>query len=183
MTTGRRSAVIALAVAAAITAGGVAAAVAAPGATRAMHVRRLTDKALVVTVSIPAGWTKIAHLGPGRFGYTGTSGWMQLMANGDPGGLRHTCRLVSAGTASIAVFGKHPRITFRTIDGRPGCVIMPSADSPRWAWRRDGPKFQQAEALIVYRHPIHDDGRWPLLSIFSDPAHIKAIVRSVHLHR
>lgn len=42
---------------------------------------------------------------------------------------------------------------------------MPSRDAPRWAIVKDGPKFQQAEALIAYRRPIHDDGRWPLLVI------------------
>ncbi len=104
----------------------VATALLAAGATAfaaaAAHhtTKRLTDSSLKATVTIPVAWKKIPYLGPGRFGFSGKSGWMQLGASQEPGGLPHACRLAAAGTASIRVFGKHPRITFRKIDGRPG---------------------------------------------------------------
>ena len=60
---------------------------------------------------------------------------------------------------------------------------MPSRDAPRFAVVKNGPKFQQAEALVEYRRPIHTgDGRWPLLVIYGNRGHIKPIVRSVRLH-
>ncbi len=176
-----RIAVIALVVAPLLALG--ATAFAAPVAHAAHHATKtLTDRGLKATVTIPRAWKKIPYLGRGTFGYSGRSGWIELNASDESGGLRHTCRMAAAGTASIAVFGKHPRVAFRKIDGRPGCLIMPSRDAPRWAEVKNGPKFQEAEVLVTYRRPIHDDGRWPLLVIYANPARIKSIVRTVRLH-
>lgn len=161
-----------------------ATALAAPLAPAAQHTTKtLTDRSLKTTVTIPATWKKIPYLGRGQFGYFGQSGWMELNASEKPGGLRYTCRFTATDTPASRVYGKHPHITFRKIDGRPGCLIMPSRDAPRFAVVKNGPKFQQAEALVEYRHPIHTgDGRWPLLVIDGNRGHIKPIVRSVRLH-
>jgi hypothetical protein len=176
-----RIAVIALAVAPLLALG--TAALAAPVALAAHGTTKtLTDRSLKATVTIPKAWKTIPYLGSGSFGYTGRSGWIELNASDESRGLRHTCRMAAAGTASIATFGKHPHIAFRKIDRRPGCLIMPSRDAPRWAEVKNGPKFQEAEALVTYRRPIHDDGRWPLLVIYANPARIKSIVRTVRVH-
>jgi len=176
-----RIAVIALAAAPLLAVG--ASSAAAPVALAAHHkTKTLTDRSLKVTVTIPAAWKKIPDLGRGGFGYAGRSGFMQLTAAEEPGGLRYTCRLQAEGTASIRIYGTHPRVTFRKIDGRPGCLIMPSRDAPRWAEVKNGPKFRQAAAVVRYRRPIHDDGRWPLLLMFANPGHIKSIVRTVRVH-
>ncbi len=59
---------------------------------------------------------------------------------------------------------------------------MPSADGVRYAARDGGPKFQTAQALVVYRRPIRFAGSsWPILDITSDPAHIQMIARSLQL--
>jgi len=182
MTSKSRIALIALGVTALLAVG--SSAFAAPVAPAARHATKtLTDRSLKATVTIPVAWKKIPDLGRGRFGYAGKSGWVQLDAAEKPGGLRYTCRLEATGTPAGRVYGKHPHITFRRIDGRPGCLIMPSRDAPRSAVVKNGPKFQQAEALVAYRRPIHTDGgRWPLLVIYGNRGHIKPIVRSVRLH-
>lgn len=151
--------------------------VAAPG--KAPPVKRLTSKTFAVTVSVPASWTRTPY--SGTFAYSGTSGWMSLNAATEPGGMKATCRVVAADGA-LHIFGKHPRIIFRAIDDRPGCVILPSKDAPRVPVRRGGPAFQTAEALVAYRHPLTIDGTaYPLLVIFADPAHVTPLVNSAQL--
>ena len=174
-----RIALIALAATALLAAGANAAAASAAD----KKTKTLTDHRLKVTVTIPAAWKRIPHRGGDSFGYAGKSGWMEFGASSESGGLRHTCRMAAVGTASIHIYGKHPHVTFRKIDGRPGCLIMPSRDAPRTAVVENGPKFQDAEALVAYRRPVYDvDRRWPLLVIFGSRGHIRSIVRSVRLH-
>ena len=172
-----RIAVVTIAGAGIIAAGSGAAALAGPVApSRASAVRRLSSKTFAVTVSVPVSWTRTPYAE--TFAYDGHSGWMSLSAATEPEGLRASCQVV-ATSGTLHIFGKHPRIIFRAIDGRPGCIILPSKDAPRSPVRQGGPRFQLAQALVVYRHPLMG---YPLLVIFADPAHVRALVNSAQLH-
>ena len=92
----------------------------------------------------------------------------------------------------VSTLSGEPRIIYRSIDGRPGCLIFPSRGTPALARRAGGPAFQDSAALVEYRQPgaagggcISPTGRpclWSVLVIYADPAHLVAIVDSVQLH-
>ncbi len=162
-----------------IVASGTAALAGVAAPDKALPVKRLTSKAFAVTISVPTHWTRTPY--SGTFAYSGNSGWMSLEAASGPLGMKATCRAVASGGA-LHIFGKRPRIIFRAIDDRPGCVILPSKDAPRFPVRRGGPAFQTSEALVTYRHPLTIDGaayRW--LVIYADPAHLTPLVDSAQL--
>jgi hypothetical protein len=181
MSTTLRAALTGLAASTAIAAGGLAAG-SAPALASEAHLQRVTSSTYKVTVSFPASWAWVPDAGAGSFSYDGASGFIFLTAGDESGGLRHTCRDAAVGGA-LGIFGKHPHITFRKIDGRPGCVIAPSRNAPRDQPGPGGRRFQIAEALVAYRHAITSGGvRFPLLLISADPGHIKAVVDSARLH-
>jgi hypothetical protein len=94
--------------------------------------------------------------------------------------LRTECTVAATGNV-LHPFGSHPRIVYRSIGGRAGCLILPSADAVQSPVRARGPKFQTSEALVMYTHPL--PGPWNLLVIYADPAHLIALVNSVRLLR
>ena len=166
---------------------------ASPGpASGAVPTRTVTSPAYAVTISIPVGWQPTLDLGPpAGFGYDGTSGWMQLNATVDPFGLHTAC--TDATLNVLHPYGLHPLIIYRSIDGRPGCLIFPSSDAAARARRARGPAFRDSEALVEYRQPTGAGGYgcigptgqpclWSLLVIDADPAHLAAVVDSVQLH-
>ncbi len=166
---------------------------ASPGAASgSAPTRTVTSPAYAVTISIPVGWQPTLDLGPPEgFGYDGTSGWMQLDATVDPFGLHTAC--TDATLNVLHPYGLHPLIIYRSIDGRPGCLIFPSSDAAARARRARGPAFRDSEALVEYRQPTGAGGYgcigptgqpclWSLLVIYADPAHLTAIVDSVQLH-
>jgi hypothetical protein len=160
-----------------IVAGSTAALAAPVAPNRAEPVKVLTSKQFAATVSVPRSWTKTPYVG--RFAYDGRSGFISLNAASEPkGGLKAACRTAATG-GRVHIFGTHPRIIFRPIDGRPGCVILPSKDAPRLPVRRGGPKFQTSEAFAAYRHPLSG---YPLFVISADPAHVMPLADSVRLH-
>ena len=150
----------------------------------------VTSPFFAVTLSMPVGWQPT----PGRisaFGYDGTSGWVLLLgAASDRFGLHHACTI---GLDPLNhPYGLHPVISYRRIDGRPGCLIFPSSDAAALARRTGGAAFRDSMALVEYRRPIGGLGcipatgqncLWSLLVIHADPAHLVAIVDSVQLHR
>lgn len=143
-------------------------------------VRNLTSQTYAVRISIPVGWQPTPHLG--GFGYDGTSGWMELNAATEPSGLHQACTDVATGNV-LHPYGLHPLITYRSINGRPGCLILPSRDASALARRAGGPAFQNSAALVEYRQPIPvESGTYALLVVYADPAHLAAIVDSVQLH-
>lgn len=162
----------------------------APGAARGpARTRTVTSPTYQVTISIPASWQPTPDLQGS--GYDGSSGWVQLDASVDPFGLHTRC--TDATLNVLHPYGLHPLIMYRSIDGRPGCLIFPSSDAAAMARRAGGPAFQDSEALVEYRRPtgaggygcISPTGRpclWSLLVIDADPAHLVAIVASVQLH-
>jgi len=154
--------------------------------------RQVSSATLAVTISIPADWQPTPDLGAGRFGYDGASGWVQLNAMVEPSGLHYACTVAATGNV-LNPYGLHPQIIYRSIDGRPGCLIFPlSSDAPRQAHRTGYPAFQNSAALVEYRQPVFAGGGcltptgqhclYPLLLIYADPAHLAAIVDSVQQH-
>lgn len=145
-------------------------------------VRTLTSPNYAVTISLPASWRPTPFLGPGRFGYDGPAGWMQLSAAIKPSDLRHAC--VGVATANVQhPYGLHPRVIYRSVGGRPGCLIIPSSDAPRWPQRAGGPAFQISSAIAEYKQPVRIGGTsYPLLVIDADPAHLTAIANSAQPH-
>ena len=153
--------------------------------------RLVSSQTFAVTISIPADWQPTPNLGPDRFGYDGPSGWMQLNAMVEPSGLRYACTVAATGNV-LYPYGLHPQIIYRSIDGRPGCLIFPSSDALRQSHRTGYPAFQNSAALVEYRQPISAGGGcltptgqhclYSLLLIYADPAHLAAIMDSVQLH-
>jgi len=165
---------------------------ASPAATTASAAptRPVTSSAYHVTVSIPVGWQPTPNY-TGQFAYDGTSGWVELDATVDPFGLHTRC--TDATLNVLHPYGLHPLIIYRSIDGRPGCLIFPSSDAATLARRAGGPAFRDSEALVEYRKPTGVGGSgcisatgqpclWSVLVIDADPAHLVAIVDSVQLH-
>ena len=152
--------------------------------------RRVSSETFAATISIPADWQPTPYLG--GFGDDGASGWVELNAATEPSGLHSACTLTAGGTVS-RVYGLHPQIIYRNIDGRPDCLIFPSSDAPRLPRRTGGPAFQDSAALVEYRQPVSAGGGcisptgqhclYSLLLILADPAHLAAIVGSVQLHQ
>jgi hypothetical protein len=156
--------------------------------------RRVSSKTFAATISIPADWQPTPHLG--EFGYDGASGWVELNAATEPSGLHSACTGVATGNV-LHLYGLRPQIIYRSIDGRPGCLILPSNDAPPLPRQTQGPAFQNSAALVEYRQPI-TIGRgcasptgqpgppqpciYSLLMILADPAHLVAIADSVQLH-
>ncbi len=154
---------------------------AAPGHGRSASpaATTVTSQTYAVSISIPASWQPTPYLG--GFGYDGTSGWVQLNAMVEPSGLHYACTVAATGNV-LHPYGLHPLITYRSINGRPGCLILPSSDAPALARRAGGPVFQNSEALVEYRQPIHiGSGTYALLVVDADPVHLVAIVDSVQL--
>ena len=151
--------------------------------------RRVSSETLAATISIPADWQPTPYLG--AFGDDGASGWVQLNAATEPSGLHSACTDTAGGTVS-RVYGLHPQIIYRNIDGRPGCLIFPSSDAPRLPRRTGYPAFQDSAALVEYRQPVSAGGGcisptgqpclYSLLAILVDPAHLVASADSVQLH-
>jgi hypothetical protein len=151
--------------------------------------RRVSSKTLAAAISIPADWQPTPFLG--EFGYDGASGWVELIAATEPSGLHSACTGVATSNV-LHPYGLHPQIIYRSIDGRPGCLIFPSSDAPRLPRRTMGTAFQDSAALVVYHQPVSAGGScvsptgqrclYSLLMILADPAHLAAIVDSVQLH-
>jgi hypothetical protein len=164
---------------------------ASPAATAASAVpaRPVTSSTYAVTISIPVGWQPTPNY-TGQFAYDGTSGWVELDATADPFGLHPRCTDETLNV--LHPYGLHPLIIYRSIDGRPGCLIFPSSGAHALARRAGGPAFQDSAALVEYWRPgatgggcISPTGRpclWSVLVIYADPAHLMAIVDSVQLH-
>lgn len=137
--------------------------------------RLLDASAYAVTIAIPRTWQPTANLGPVA-GYAGADGWVQVTAVTEPGGLRAACSAV----ASQPAYGSQPRISYRSIGGQPGCLIVPSGDAPVASQPTGGPGLPRTTALTQYRRPLSSGANFLLIS--ADPAHIVAIVDSVQLH-
>lgn len=158
---------------------------------RPAPARPVTSRTYAVSISVPASWHRTPYRGPEGFGYDGTSGWVELNAAADPSGLHTAC--TDTATANVLhLYGLHPLIIYRSINGRPGCLIFPSSDAPALAQRAGGPAFQNSAALVEYRQPVPVGGGcisptgqpcpYSMLVIYADPAHLAAIVDSVQLH-
>jgi hypothetical protein len=153
--------------------------------------RQLSSETFAATISIPADWQPTPDY-VGQFAYDGPSGWVELDAATDPSGLHSACTGTAGGTPASRIYGLHPQIIYRTIDGRPGCLIFPSSDAPRLPRRTGYPAFQNSAALVEYRQPVSAGGNcisqtgqrclYSLLVIDADPAHLMAIADSVQLH-
>ncbi len=148
----------------------------------------VTSQTYAVSISIPVSWQPTPDY-TGQFAYDGTSGWVELNAMADPFGLHYACTVAATGNV-LHPYGLHPHITYHSIDGRPGCLILPSSDALAQARRGGGPAFKDSEALVEYRQPPPISGcisptgqpcRWSILVIDADPAHLVAIVDSVQL--
>jgi len=153
-----------------------------PQPPRPAPARPVTSRTYAVTISIPVGWQPTPYLGPDRFGYDGTMGWVQLNAMVEPFGLHYACTVAATGNV-LHPYGLHPLIIYRSINGRPGCLIFPSSDAAALPRRAGGPSFQNSVALVEYRQPIPiGSATYALLLVDADPAHLAAVVDSVQLH-
>jgi hypothetical protein len=150
----------------------------------------VTSRTYAASISIPASWRPTPYRGPAGFGYDGTSGWVQLNAVADLSGLHTACTDVATANV-LHPYGLHPLIVYRSISGRPGCLIFPSSDAPALPQRAGGPAFLNSAALVEYRQPVSAGGScisatgqpclYPMLAIYADPAHLVAIVDSIQL--
>jgi hypothetical protein len=130
--------------------------------------RLVTVSAYAATIDIPQSWQPTPDLGP-AVGYNGSSGWVQLQAEDEPAGIRAACRAVAA--ENVSQYGHRPFISFRRIDGRPGCQIV--ADLVNGA-------LPMTSALVEYRSRLRDGAN--VLVIGGDPATMTGVIASVKLH-
>jgi hypothetical protein len=164
------------------------AAISSPAATpgpRATHVpdaaglRTVKSAVLEFSLSVPDLWTVTPGMGPDSLAYSGQSGFLVATASDEPAGFRQSCAIF-ASTNALHPYGSDPKVVYTTVDGRPACLIFPSADAPRSAQREGGPAFQDSTAYIQYLHPVQG---FRLLMITADPAHLIALVHSVQLQQ
>jgi hypothetical protein len=143
-------------------------------------VRTVSSRTYEASVSIPASWRPTPYYA-GEVAYDGLSGWLELNAATGSDGLRQACQGVATDNV-LHPYGLHPHIVFRTIAGRPGCLIYPSADAVKQSRRAHGPAFATSSALVSYRHPVSIGGtRCALLEVDADPSHLVAIADSLRL--
>ncbi|HEY7324497.1 MAG TPA: PASTA domain-containing protein [Streptosporangiaceae bacterium] len=135
--------------------------------------RLVTIPTYAVTIAIPKSWQPTDHLGR-MTGYSGADGWVQVSAQAEPGGLQASCRAV----ASHPAYGPHPEIVYRSIGGRPGCLIIPAGEAPVTSQPPGG--LPTTSALVQYRQPLSDGDNFLLVS--SDPPHMEQLVDSIQLH-
>jgi hypothetical protein len=135
--------------------------------------RLVTVSAYAVTIRIPQSWRRTPGLGS-AVGYNGTSGWVQVQAVTEPADLKTACRDVAA--QNVSQYGRHPYISDRSIDGRPGCLIV--ADLVVLRDRLAG-GLPMTSALVEYRSPLRDGANFLLMS--GDPASMTG-VDTIRLH-
>ena len=171
-------------------------AMAASSGCSSRPARQVSSKTFAASISIPADWQPTPDY-VGQFAYDdGASGWVELDAATEPSGLHSACTGTATGNV-LHPYGLYPQIIYRSIDGRPGCLIFPSGDAPRLPRRAWGTAFQDSAALVEYRQPVTIGGGcasptgqpgppqpclYSLLIILADPAHLVAIADSVQLH-
>jgi hypothetical protein len=142
-------------------------------------LRTVTSTSWQVSLSIPDSWAVTPYMGGGSLAYSGESGYVQVQAATEPGGLHHSC--AAEATANVLhPYGSDPKIVYTTVADQPACLIFPSADAPRSPQRAGGPAFQQSAAFIQYLHPVQG---YQLLFVTADPAHLMALVQSIQLHQ
>jgi len=136
--------------------------------------RLVTMAQFAVTIAIEQIWQ-----GSSTY-YSGVDGFVEASSFLQPLGLDAAC----AAIASQHAYGSHPQITYRSIDGQPGCLIMPSGDAPVWFRLYGGPALRDSSMLVAYRKALRAPaGNYlNILQISTDPAHLQQIVDSVQLH-
>jgi hypothetical protein len=133
--------------------------------------RLVTVSAFAVAIMIPPDW----QLTPGlrsAVGYNGISGWVQVQAVTEPANLQAACSGVAA--QNVSQYGRHPFISDRSIDGRPGCQIVPNLPTG------GNPVLPRIAALVEYRSPLRDGANFLLIS--ADPATLLGIIASVKVN-
>jgi hypothetical protein len=140
-----------------------------PSLTYTLQPSRLvTVPADAVTIRIPQDWQRTHGLGP-AIGYNGSVGWVQLQAETQPAGIRAACRAVAA--ENVSQYGHRPYISYRRIDGRPGCQIVPDLVNGA---------LPMTSALVEYRSRLRDGAN--VLVIRGDPATMTGVTATVKLH-
>jgi hypothetical protein len=136
--------------------------------------RLVTMAQFAVTIAIEQIWQ-----GSSTY-YSGVDGFVEASAFIEPLGLRAACTAI----ASHHAYGSHPQITYRSIGGQPGCLIMPSGDAPVWFQLYGGPALRDSSLLVAYRKALREPaGNYlNILEIDTDPAHLQQIADSVQLH-
>ena len=143
--------------------------------------RLVTMAQVAVTIAIERIWQPNSGEGPGSpTYYSGVDGFVEASPFLQPLGLHAACTAI----ASQHAYGSHPQITYRSIDGQPGCLIMPSGDAPVWYRLYGGPALRDSSMLVAYRKALRAPaGNYlNILQISTDPAHLQQIVDSVQLH-
>lgn len=148
------------------------------GPTQPPANRTITSTDLAVTITIPGTWQQTPAY-DGATTYDGASGWVEIIGAAEPAALAARCTQVATSNVNHP-FGLHPQIVYRSIDGRPGCLIYPSSDAPWEARRAGGPRFQTSAVLVEYAQPLA--GGWGYLYLEADPQHLLAIANSIQLH-
>lgn len=146
-----------------------------PSATITLAPPRLVSIAfLAVTIAVDPSWQAQGVPEPSAF--FGVDGFAEVFPFVDSHGLRAACTRI----ASQRAYGSHPQITYRSIDGQPGCLIVPSADAPVWFRLYGGPALRDSSILVEYRRALSSGDN--ILQISADPAHLQQIADSVQLH-
>jgi hypothetical protein len=129
--------------------------------------RVVTVSAFAATIEIPRSWQPTPGLGP-AVGYNGSSGWVQLRAEAEPAGIRAACRAVAA--VGVSQYGHRPLISYRRIDGRPGCQIVPDLVNGA---------LPMTAVVVEYRSRLRDGAN--VLVVDADPATMAGVIASVKL--
>jgi hypothetical protein len=133
--------------------------------------RLVTVSAYAVTIRILQSWRPTRGLGS-AIGYNGAAGWVQLQAVTESATLHAACRDVAAH--NVSQYGHHPYVSYRRIEGRPGCQIVPDLQAGGI------PVPPMMSALVEYRSPLRDGANFLLIS--ADPASLLGILDTMKLH-
>jgi hypothetical protein len=159
--------------------------------------RLVTIAQFAVTIAIeqlwqPAGCSGWCTVSPS---YSGVDGFVDVSPLLEPLGLHAACTRIASSSPYFVdssgqlhpmarTYGSHPQITYRSIDGQPGCLIVPSGDAPVWRQLYGGPALRDSSLLVEYRKPLRAPaGNYlNILQISTDPGHLQQIADSVQLH-
>jgi hypothetical protein len=133
-----------------------------------------------VSFDVPADWSATPYAGA-TFDESGNTGFVTVNAATSGGTVLATCRGVATDNVNHP-YGTRPSVEPTTIDGQPGCFIIPSEDSPTQAVRAGGPVFRYSSLVVEYRQPVTISGQqFSYLLITCDPSHLWAIATTVDL--
>jgi TolB protein len=132
-----------------------------------------------VQLQVPRTWTSPIEEGPDR-GLSGPDGYVKLSAMAGSPTVEDACR--ADAFHRMRPYGPNPRVERVTIDGQPGCRIVPTIPDAASARIPAGLILQYPKPVWIEPRYVHTRP-YPYLVVWTDPPHLPMIERSLRFQR